>query len=83
MTLTERAYERYMDGKIKTGREAFGFRHQLTTERQGLFPLARRECRIRVFDLTIMGEQSLGVSHFFLHLCCTEGVSTESGLELF
>jgi hypothetical protein len=27
-----------MNGKIKTGREAFGFRHQLTAERQGLFP---------------------------------------------
>ena len=37
-----------MDGKIKTGREAFGFRHQLTAERQGLFPFTRRENRVRV-----------------------------------
>ena len=72
-----------MDGKVKTGREAFGFRHQLTTERQCLFPLSRREYRIRVFDLTVMGEQGLNVSHTFLRLCCTEGVSAETDLEVF
>jgi hypothetical protein len=38
MTLTQRTHERHMDGKIKTGREAFGFRHQLTTERQRFLP---------------------------------------------
>jgi hypothetical protein len=37
MTLTQRTHERHMNGKIKTGREAFGFRHQLTTERQCRF----------------------------------------------
>ena len=72
------------DGKVKTGREAFGFRHQLTTERQCLFAFTRRECRVRVFDLTVMGEQGLGVSHTFPHLCCTEGVNgTETGIAVF
>jgi hypothetical protein len=51
VTLTQRTQKRHMDGKIKTGREAFGFRHQLTAERQGLFPFTRREYRIRVFNL--------------------------------
>ncbi len=84
MTFTQRAYKRHMDGKVKTGREALSFRHQLTTERQGLFPFSRREYRIRVFDLTVMGEQGLSVSHTFPHLCCTEGANgTETGIELF
>ena len=72
-----------MDGKVKTGREAFGFRHQLTTERQCLFPFSRREYRIRVFDLTVMGEQGLGVSHTFPHLCCTEGALSTEGIAVF
>jgi hypothetical protein len=38
-----------------------------------LFPFTRREYRIRVFDLTVMGEQGLNVSHTFPRLCCTEG----------
>jgi hypothetical protein len=38
LPLTQRTQKRHMNGKIKTGREAFGFRHQLTAERQGLFP---------------------------------------------
>jgi hypothetical protein len=49
------AYERIPSEKaleIKTC-EAFGFRHQLTAERQCLFALSRRENRIRVFDLPV------------------------------
>lgn len=83
VTFTQRAQERHMDGKVKTGREAFGFRHQLTTERQCLFAFTRRECRVRVFDLTVMGEQGLGVSHTFPHLCCTEGALSTEGIAVF
>ena len=84
MTFTQRANERHMDGKVKTGRKALGFRHQLTAERQGLFPLSRREFRIRVFNLTVMGEQGLSVSHTFPHLCCMEGANgTETGIAVF
>ncbi|CFV18186.1 Uncharacterised protein [Salmonella enterica subsp. enterica serovar Typhimurium str. DT104] len=84
VTLSQRTNERHMDGKIKTGREPFGFRHQLTTERQGLFPFSRREFRIRIFDLSVMSEQCSGVSHFCLHLQCTEGVNaTETSIEIF
>ena len=82
MPLTQRTQKRHMDGKIKTGREAFGFRHQLTAERQGLFPFSRRENRVRVFNLPVMGEQSPVLSHTFPHLCCAEGVSSETDLEV-
>ena len=84
MPLTQRTQKRHMNGKIKTGREAFGFRHQLTAERQRLLALTRSEFRIRVPDLPVMREQGLSVSHFFPYLQCTEGVNdTETSIELF
>ncbi len=84
MTQTQRTRECDVHGEIKTRCEAFGFRHQLTAERQGFFTLSRRKFRIRVFNLSIMMcEQGLVVSHTFPHLCCTEGVTSAEGIELF
>ena len=84
MPLTQRTQKRHMNGKIKTGREAFGFRHKLTAERQGLFPFTRRENRVRVFYLPVMRELFQGFSHTPPRLCCTEGANdTETELEVF
>jgi hypothetical protein len=53
VTHTQRTGKSNVHGEIKTRCEAFGFRHQLTAERQGLFALSRRENRIRVFYLPV------------------------------
>jgi hypothetical protein len=68
--------------KNQTGGEAFGFRHQLTTERQCLF--AFRAIKRGSAFLPERNGMSFWIlfSHRFLRLCCTEGVSTE-GIELF
>ena len=72
---------RHMNSEIKTGGEAHRLFHQFFAELQRSGTFTGCKHRIRVLYLAVI--RLLKISHTILHLCCTEGVSTERSLELF